>query len=211
MTARGGDDTSFYRIYSHSLAAARDAVNMHEGELEFDDALRTAAGLYTAGWLESQRRQGRNPVPCEQFPTAASRDLFRYNHNLQSVLMERDPFLCTADAYVRGVLEEVGQTPSSTVFTFRRLLFRYLDFAKSYTPAGTPPFYAQLDMPVAPCQESALRYRRQKITFPSRRAWAAFLALNSLWAATPWPPRCTAKQLYSGHKLRVPVPCAGNG
>lgn len=187
--------TTYTRVYPYALEAARDAVSLHEGRLEFYDALRTAAGLYMSSWMDAQRARGRNPVPREKFPTSASRDLFRYNLSLQSVLMERDPFMWEVDAYLRQVLDdEITKCRSQgTIFTFRKLLRLFCEFAR-LRDQGHTPFYVVLKIPST---SGNLRYKNQKVTFPSQRAWGAFAASHSLWCSMPCAPQCSDQQLYS--------------
>ena len=287
------------RGYSYALKAARDAVNIHSGALNFVDALRTAAGLYTASWTEFQTRKIANATrtgvdsinadvlhtpknvntsannsannssannssandngtttqryqiphvntPVSRtltarldtstrrgsfgernvsgwnngggwskqgggheggaftlkldgmFPTLNSHNLFAYNHNIQSVLMERDPLLCKANHYLREKLST--SPPDGSIFTFRKLITNYLAFMQiEYVVEDGAPFGVPFNLPQSKSKPSGdLIYKFQTIKFPSRRAWAAFAALYFLWKNTPCAPRLKMIQLYPG-------------
>jgi len=271
------------RGYSYALKAARDAVYIHSGPLNFFDALRTAAGLYTSSWIEFQSHKRVSssmstpsstsvfahnqhkpkynrlknaidrtpPLPSPtlgigqanelgqfacytasdvplghplfvrldtrastkkyntsdgMFPTASSQTLFAYNHNIQSVLMERDPLLCKVDIFLREAL--ATSFIDGTIFTFRKLLTTYLLFMQNeYVIKDGPPFLVPFNLPQPkPRPNGDLVYKVQTIKFPSRRAWAAFAALYFLWKNTPCAPRFKLVQLYSGFKHPTPHP-----
>ena len=274
------------RGYSYALKAARDAIHIHSGALNFSDALRTAAGLYTSSWIEFQSRKQTIAAPIKtrtampssnstpsasvcthsqkqkynrfkntsdhtpplpnptlgigqadelgefarhtvsdvpfgrplfvrfdnraftkhnntsdgMFPTASSQTLFAYNHNIQSVLMERDPLLCKVDIFLREAL--ATSFMDGTIFTFRKLMANYLLFMQNeYVVNDGPPFCVPFNLPQTKARANGdLIYKFQTIKFPSRRAWAAFAALYFLWKNTPCAPRFKMVQLYSGFK-----------
>lgn len=269
------------RGYSYALKAARDAIHIHSGALNFSDALRTAAGLYTSSWIEFQSRKQTIVAPIKtrlamvttpsvsvfthnqkynrfkntiaipnptlgigqanelgefarytasdvpfgrplfvrldtralkknnntsdgMFPTASSQTLFAYNHNIQSVLMERDPLLCKVDIFLREAL--ATSFIDGTIFTFRKLMTNYLLFMQNeYVANDGPPFCVPFNLPQTKARANGdLIYKFQIIKFPSRRAWAAFAALYFLWKNTPCAPRFKMVQLYSGFKHTTP-------
>ena len=164
----------------------------------------------------------KNNKNIGEFPTQSSRYLFAYNHNIQSVLMEKDPLLCKVDMYLRETMARASNAISGItiplevdslnranewivdgILTFRKLVASYLFFIQNeYVAEDGRPFTVPFNIPRGkPMATGEFRYRVQTVQFPSRRAWAAFASLYSLWGNTPCAPRFSAAQLYSGSRL----------
>jgi hypothetical protein len=182
-------------VFPHVVGACRHALDYHETPtVAYTDALHIAARVYRDQWAEHRKRTGTFGITEQQrlkkyqFPSSVAKHLFERNLYVQGILASRDALVPAADVFIRDTIDrESRPSVTGSVFTFRTLLFQYIEFARALGLEGSE-WRVRL-------QIAGKRVRT--FTFPNRRSWAVFVLLRSLWCSLACAPEFEHIETYT--------------